>query len=258
MTTALITGGTAGIGAAFARRLARDGHGLVLVARDRGRLDAAATELGAGYGVTVEVLPADLADRGQLAAVEARLADPDRPVDLLVNNAGFGLHHGFTRGSVQDEERLLDVLVRAPMRLAHAAVRPMLARDRGAIINVSSVSGFLPQGTYGAAKAWLTSFTESLGVELSGTRVRAMALCPGFTRTEFHQRAQFDTSGIPSFLWLDADSLVDTALRDLRHGVVVSVPGLRYKAASALARHTPLRLMTTVQSLLARRRPRAR
>lgn len=239
MSTALVTGPTSGIGAAFAERLAADGYDLVLVARDVPRLEATAADLRHRFGGTVEVLPADLADRAQLARVEARLSDGERPVDLLVNNAGFGLRTRFSRGDVDDEERQLDVLVRAVLRLSHAALGGMLERGEGGIVNVSSVAGYVPRGTYGAAKAWVTSFSEGLAMELAGTGVRVMAVCPGFVHTEFHQRADMDVGSIPEVMWLTPEQVVEQAMSDLRRGRRVSIAGLQYRVLATLARHAP-------------------
>ena len=239
MTTALITGATAGIGAAFARRLAADGHDLVLVARDRERLDKTAAELTRQHGVDAEVLAGDLSVRDDTDRVAARLADAASPVEILVNNAGFGVNEDFVGGSLAAEQQMLDVLVTAPMRLCHAALPGMVSRRSGMVMNVSSVAGWTAGGTYSAAKAWLTTFTEGLAGELRGTGVTATAACPGFTRTEFHQRADMDISSVPEFLWLNADQVVDRALKDARKGRAVSVAGAQYQALSLVAQYAP-------------------
>jgi len=247
--TALITGPTAGIGLAFAEQLAAEGQDLVLVARDRERLEDLAGRLRDRHGVDVEVLVADLADREQLASVEARVADPRRPVSLLVNNAGFGHKHPFTENSVEDEQQMLDVLVTAVMRLSHAAIRPMLQRGEGAIVNVSSVAAFLPRGTYSAAKAYVVSFSEWLDLTYRDRGVRGMALCPGFVRTEFHARMGVGRDSAPGWMWLDAERLVREALEDLEKGRAISIPSKRYKVLSVLARSTPSSLQARFQAL---------
>jgi short-subunit dehydrogenase len=236
MGTALITGATAGIGAAFADRLARDGQDLVLVARDEARLGETADLLRRVYAVDVEVLPADLADDAGCAKVEQRLADPARPVDLLVNNAGFTVGTRFLRSDIANEELMLRVLVRAVLRLTHAALPGMVERGKGAVINVSSVAAWRPAGTYAAAKAWVTSFTEGLVGQVAGSGVRIMALSPGYTLTEFHDRAGVRKPW-PRWMWLPAERVVDDGLRDLRRGVVVSVPSARYKLIAFAAKH---------------------
>src|SRR3954469_946695 len=236
---ALVTGPTAGIGLEFARQLAARGHDLVLVARNEARLEAVPPELRTAYDVAVEVLPAGLADRDSLASVEARLGDPQRPVEVLVNNAGFGLKGRFLDNTVEQEQAHLDVLVVAVMRLCHAALVPMVGRGRGQVVNVSSVAGFLPRGTYSAAKAYVTRFSEWAHGEYGPRGVQVMALCPGFVRTEFHQRMDVGRDSAPAFLWLDAPDLVRAALADLDAGKAVSVPSLRYKAIVAGARYVP-------------------
>lgn len=228
MPLALITGPTSGIGRSFARRLAQEGYDLVLVARDRTRLDSLAAELGAAHGITCTVEPADLSVRADVERVEALIAD--RPIDLLVNNAGFGLGLGLHRTDVADEQRAIDVLVSAPVRLMHAALPGMIDRHLGDIINVSSVAGFTPRGTYGAAKAYVTSLSRWANVAYRSKGVRVLALCPGFVRTEFHGRIGADVSGIPAPLWLDADRVVKQGLADLRAGKAVSIPTRRYRA----------------------------
>ena len=247
--TALVTGPTAGIGRSFATALAGRGYDLVLVARDRARLEELAADLHRRFGVDVEVLPADLADRVALAAVENRVADASRPVELLVNNAGFGHRRPFSDNDIEEEQAMLDVLVTAVLRITHAAVRPMAARGSGAIINVSSVAGFLRRGTYGAAKAYVTSFTEWLDVTYRRQGVRAMALCPGFVKTEFHQRMGVSRDSAPGWMWLDADRVVRDALEDLERGKSLSIPSRRYRVLVTLARYTPSSLQARFQGI---------
>jgi short-subunit dehydrogenase len=247
--TALVTGPTAGIGRSFADQLAARQYDLVLVSRDKQRLDEQAAQLRERYGVQVEVLPADLSDRASLEVVEARVADRAQPVDLLVNNAGFGHKLPFTENAVEAEQQMLDVLVTAVMRLSHAAIGPMLERGHGAIVNVSSVAGFLPRGTYSAAKAYVTSFSQWLDLTYRDRGVRGMALCPGFVRTEFHARMGVGRESAPRWMWLDADRLVADALADLDKGRSLSIPSKRYKALSAVARLTPASWQARFQAL---------
>jgi short-subunit dehydrogenase len=254
MTTALVTGPTAGIGLAFARRLAADGHDLVLVARDQERLDAVAAELRAAYGREVETMSADLADRAATQRVADRLADASRPVEILVNNAGFGLGRGFLSTDVADEERQLDVHCRAVLVLTHAAARAMRERRSGTIINVSSVAGFAALGTYSAVKAWSTAFSEAVAGQLAPYGVRVTAVCPGFVRTEFHGRGGMDMSAMPDLAWLDADDLVDEALADVAKGKVVSVPSKRFKTVVLALRHLPRPLVRKGSGAVQRRR----
>jgi len=241
---ALITGPTSGIGRAFARALAAEGHDLVLVSRDSDRLQRLAADLHDETGVRSEVLPADLGDVEQCARVEARLGQ--EPLDVLINNAGFGLRRPFEANDLETEQHGFDVMVRAVMRLCHAAVGPMRQAGRGDIVNVSSVAGFLPRGTYGAHKAWVTSFSRWANIHYRTDGLRVMALCPGFVRTEFHQRMDADLAGIPPWMWLDADRLVAEALTDLRNGKAVSVPSRRYKAVVAASRIAPASIVEKV------------
>ncbi|WP_432923653.1 SDR family NAD(P)-dependent oxidoreductase [Microbispora sp. CA-135349] len=240
MPTALITGATAGIGAAFARRLAADGFSLVLVARDEERLAASAEALHKRYGVAVEALPADLAEEGGTAAVEERLHSG---IDLLINNAGFGHPGGFLDTPVEDEVRMLRLHCEAVLRLTRAALPYMISKGRGGVVNVASVAAFLPGGTYSATKSWVVNYSASAANMVNRHGVRVMALCPGFVRTEFHDRARLDMSGLPPFAWLSADRVAAEAMRDLARGAWVSVPSVRYKAVAGLARLLPLNLV---------------
>lgn len=235
MGVALVTGPTAGIGRQIAVELSLQGHDLILVSRDRSRLDELATELG-----NAEVLPADLSDRDQLAAVEQAARD----VDWLVNNAGYGFTASFTESDVEDEQALLDVLVTAPMRLSHAALPAMIAKGRGRILNVSSVAGWVPFGTYSAAKAWVTVFSEGLAAQ-TPAGIHVTALCPGFTRTEFHERAAMEVAG-PDWMWLNAGEVARQGVRDCERGTVLSIPSVRYRALSMVAQHAPRTFLRSV------------
>jgi len=246
---ALVTGPTSGIGRSFARALAARGHDLVLVARNEDRLAETADELRSTYGIAVEVLPADLVDRAQLAKVEARLADRGEPVRLLVNNAGFGLRGRFLDNDLAQEQAQLDVLVTAVMRLTHAALGTMLAERRGQIVNVSSMAGFLQRGSYSAAKSYVTKLSQWAHHEYAGQGVQVMAVCPGFVRTEFHQRLGSDTDSAPRLLWLDPDRLVAEALADLDAGRALSIPSKRYKAIAVVVRVVPASLQQRFQGL---------
>jgi short-subunit dehydrogenase len=237
MVTALITGASSGIGASYANQLAATGNNLVLVARDSTRLEALASELKSKHGVLVEVLQADLSDRAQLDKVCVRVAQSD--IDLLVNNAGFAIKQPFVGGTIEAEQDLLDVLVIAVMRITHAALPGMIARDRGGVINVSSIAGWMSSGTYSSAKAWVTSFSEALATLHKNSNVHVMALCPGYTRTEFHSRANMETQTIPNWMWLDVDAAVAKSLKDFKKGKTISVPGMQYKFLSLIAQYLP-------------------
>jgi short-subunit dehydrogenase len=257
MATAVVTGATSGIGRGFVRRLASDGYDLVIVARDEDRLGELAAEVAAS-GVQCGVLPADLSDRTQLSAVGERLADRTAPVEVLVNNAGFGIGERFVGGDLQRQQDAIDVMVTAVMRLSHAVLPGMVDRARGDLINVSSVASFLPYGTYNAAKAWVTSFTQGLASELEGSGVQALALCPGFVRTEFHERAGIEIDRSSDTWWLEVDAVVDAAMTDLRKGKVISVPGAAYKGLVAGTHLLPRDLLRRTERMRRRRLARGR
>lgn len=255
LRTALVTGASSGIGRAFAERLAADGHDLILVARDRNRLEVLAEHLAAAHGVRVEVLAADLADPSSRADVEKRLADVGNPVDLLVNNAGDSIAGGIAEA---DPERLranLALNVGAVLALTRSALPGMLARRRGAVVNVSSVNGFValpwPATVYGAGKLYVTMLSESLSTSLAGTGVHVMALCPGLTRTQFAERNQVDDSHrrARARSW-SPETVVDIAVTDLSRGRVLSVPGLRFKVTAALGSLLPYRPLKAFVTLI--------
>jgi uncharacterized protein len=256
MGRALVTGASSGLGKEFAVQLAGRGHDVVLVARDRARLEELAQQLRDRHRVGAEVLVADLADRAQLQQVADRLADPGSPVDLLVNNAGFGSGRGFLSSDLAEEEGALDVMARAVMVLSHAAGRAMRDQRRGAVLNVSSVASFVVMGHYSAIKSYVTVFSEALSAELAPHGVTVTALCPGFVHTEFHQRARMTMGGTPDQLWLEAPDVVRTALDDVAAGVVVSVPSWTYKTLVGLLRVTPRALVRRTAVPLAQRRRR--
>ena len=237
MTTALITGASSGIGLAFAERLAAEHHNLILVARNRDRLERVAAVLSSSHGVNVDVLDIDLSHRDQVDLVGDRLSDSNNSVDFLVNNAGFGIRESFIGGNLDAEQQMIDVMVTATMRLSHAVLPGMVKRNSGAVINISSIAGWMTSGTYSAAKAWVTTFTEGLSHELAGTGVSATAVCPGLTHTEFHSRAEMDVSNAPDWLWLDVNEVVDRALHDSRRGRPISVAGRHYQAISLPIRY---------------------
>lgn len=243
--TALITGATSGIGASFAKLLAGENHDLVLVARDLERLESRRAELIAfNPEISIEVLSADLATEGGISKVEERIRSG---VSVLINNAGFGINKSFTRSTMENERDLLSVLVTTPLRLTHALLnRPSLEGESDeiherelVIINVSSVASWIAGGTYSASKSYLTVLSESLHTEFARTKVRVLALCPGFTRTEFHQRGRMKMSGLPRFLWMTSDEVAKIGWADAVAGKAISVPGWHYKTLSTIARFAP-------------------
>lgn len=241
MPTALVTGATAGLGRAFAHELSRRGYDLVIVARDGVRLAGVAGELRDRDRTTVTVVTADLTTSDGLEAASAAIRE--HHVDLLVNNAGSSIGRFFGDTDIEDESAQLDLLVRAPLHLTDAALDVMRERGSGQIVNVASVAGFTPRGTYSAHKAWLINLSQWLNIQYAPQGVTTMALCPGFVRTEFHQRMGVDTGAIPAWLWLQADMVVATALDDLERGKAISIPSARYKVLATLARYTPPRLV---------------
>jgi short-subunit dehydrogenase len=253
--TALVTGPTSGLGEGYARRYAADGYDLVLVARDAKRLKALGDELRGSHGCEVEVLPADLADADGRAKVAERLS---AGVRVLVNNAGFGTSGEFWTADPALLQSQLDVNVTAVMQLTRAALPAMVDAGVGTVINVASVAGLLSGrgSTYSASKAWVVSFTEGLAGGLAGTGVGIHVVCPGYVRTEFHQRAGIDMATLPSFMWMEVDDVVAASLADITRGDVISVPGLQYKAITTVSRLIPRGISRTLTRTFGRGRGR--
>jgi len=251
---ALVTGASTGIGAAFARLLAENGSHLVLVARDEARLEALAKELEAEHGVQTEVLPADLADESQLARVEKRLGAEPR-IEILVNNAGFGDAGDFGAMPLASSEGQIRVNVLALVRLAHAALPGMRTARCGGILNVSSTAGFfaLPENAiYGATKAFVTTFSQALAEEVRAEGVNVTVLCPGFTRTEFQERAKVDVSRIPEFAWQSAEEVARAGITDLLRGSALCIPGVHNRVMAGMTQLVPRSLLGRIGGMATR------
>lgn len=237
--TAVITGSTAGLGAAFARQLAAQGYDLVLVARDADRLQMQAESMSSQYGVGTSVIVADLVTDDGVAAVQERLADRSHPVHLLVNNAGHGLATDFIDSELDDERKLLRLHVQTTLELSHTAANAMVRRRGGRIINVASVAGYTPTGTYSAAKSWVINFSKGLHSQLRSRGVTVTALVPGLVRTEFHQRSGITIKSAKRWMWLDADDVVRQALTANAQGASTCVPARSYQMLTAGLRFMP-------------------
>lgn len=244
--SALVTGASSGIGESIARTLAARGTELVLVARRADLLEKLADDLRGRYRVTVEVRAADLGDAAQRASVEDRLRDAGRPIELLVNNAGFGTGGTFAKLPLDREIAEIELNVVALVRLTHAALPGMIERRHGGVLNVSSMAGYTPapgSATYSATKAYVTSFSESVHAEVKSAGVHVTALCPGFTRTEFQSVSGTDRSGLPSFAWLTREEVARAGLDAVSAGRAVCVPGLQYKATVPALKLAPRALL---------------
>lgn len=252
---AVVTGASSGIGTEFARQLAAAGTDLVLVARTKGRLEALASELADTHGRDVEVLPADLAEATQLAQVEERVASHERPVDLVVNNAGFAVSGSFASLDVDEVEGQVLVDVLAVTRLTHAALRRMRGVGEGGVLNISSGVGFLPtvgSSVYSASKAFVTSLGQALHEELRGTGVTVTTLCPGFTRTEFQARGGYDATQVPGFMWMSAVDVARAGLDGVASGRSVVVPGAVNQVMLSVAQLLPRTIPPRIVALTSR------
>jgi short-subunit dehydrogenase len=260
---AVITGASSGIGAEFARALAARGYDLLLTARRRDRLEDLAQKLGAAHPIAAGIAPADLRLTEEAERLAERISQESR-LEVLVNNAGFGLLGDFPATRIDDQIAMYQVHVLAPVRLTHAALPGMLARNRGGIINVASVAGFarVPgHASYNATKSWMIAFTECLHLELrrSGSAVRIQALCPGYTYTEFHDVLGLDRRQVMpgGAFWMPAEFVVAESLEALDKGAWLVVPGWRYKVLVWLLNTVPRAILDRAGSLLARRREQA-
>jgi short-subunit dehydrogenase len=241
---AMVTGATAGIGESFTRVLARDGFNIVLVARDLERMKERAAHLKSEFKVETAVIQADLATDAGCSKIEKYIAENE--IEVLINNAGFGINKAFTASKLESEQQLLDVLVRTPMRLMHTVIPQMKARNSGSIINVSSVAGWIAGGTYSASKSYLTVLSESLHTEMKGTSIKISALCPGFTRTEFHERGRMRMNAVPNFMWLSSDRVAIQSWKENQSGKVLSIPGWQYLILSTISRFGPRPLVRKI------------
>ena len=245
---ALVTGASSGIGRAFARKLAAHGSDLILVARDHARLDELAGDLRSAHGRRVEILRADLTLASELAEVEKRLREDGR-IDLLVNNAGYGVTGGFANLPLEDSQGQIDLNITALTRLAHAALTAMRPVRRGGIINIASAAGMIPSpdlAVYAATKAYVSHFSQALHSEVSGDGVTVTVVCPGFTRTEFQRRAEYDTHGIPEMAWQTAEQVVSESLDAYTHRRAPCIPGTTNRAMAGLLKLVPRSRLASV------------
>jgi len=254
---ALVTGGSSGIGLAFARTLAEHGADLVLVARDAAKLEDVAAQLRAGYAVDVETITADLANADAVAAVASRLETDEKPVDLLVNNAGIALHASLLDPDTAAQEQAMAIMVTAVLKLSNAAARAMIRRaashgdgPSGHIVNIASASAWIYSGNYSAIKRWVVSYTQALAIELRGTGVTATAVCPGWVKTAFHERAGVSAPHLPGFVWVDADVVAREGLSAALAGRPVCVPSAKWRFAIFVAEHGPQAIAQTASRLL--------
>jgi hypothetical protein len=243
--TALVTGASSGIGAAFARVLAGHGYGLVLTARRADRLDALAAELRRAHGVRASTVVADLADPAAAAEIVSSAAAQQLAIDVLINNAGFGVPGSYAKTTWAEQQRFLQVLVTAPAELAHRVLPGMIERGWGRIVNIASLAGILPgvagHTLYAASKALMISFSESLALENAQHGIHVTASCPGFTLSEFHDvtGTRAKVSRMPRFMWLTADEVASQSYDAVMAGRIVYVPGRANRAIATLARALP-------------------
>jgi short-subunit dehydrogenase len=237
MAKALVTGATSGIGLEFAHQLAQKGYDLILVSRDINRLNETAQDLSNKYKVKAEVLKADLGtDEG--INLTRELINKEE-IEFIVNNAGLGINKPFHAADLAEEINLLNVLVKAPLEISHTAINQMKQRHKGYIVNVGSVAAWTTSGTYSAAKVWLTSFSESLNTNYKNSGINVTVVAPGFTRTEFHERANMSTETIPNWMWISTNLVVKDSIKAVLKGKAVVIPHFKYRLLYLLLRNLP-------------------
>jgi short-subunit dehydrogenase len=255
----LITGASAGIGAAFARVYAARGYDVALTARRTERLESLAEEIRARFGVEALVFTADLAEPGAVDALIAGVAARGRVVDALVNNAGYGLPGTYAGTRWSQQQAFLQVLLTSVCELTHKLLPGMIARGFGRIVNVASLAGLAPgmpsHTLYGPTKSFLVKFSQGLHAETAGTGVHVSALCPGFTRSEFHDAngTRSQTTRLPAFLWLDAEAVARAGYEAAEANRPVRITGWPNRVLAVLAKLTPDDLTLALTARAARR-----
>ncbi len=254
MAFALVTGATSGIGRAFAELLAERGHDLIIVARDPQRLSQTASELTSRFSRTVETVSADLSHRDDLDRLITRIESVDKPVDVVVNNAGFGLNASLLDPDLDRQHRAMDVMAFAVLALSGAAGRAMKKRGHGTIINVASLSAWIVKGNYSAIKRWVITYSQALALELDQTGVQVCAVCPSWVKTELHERAGVKRPSLPSWAWVEAREVAHAALRGAKRGSVVVVPTIRWAIAAKFLSVAPGIARTVSRTIIRSRR----
>jgi short-subunit dehydrogenase len=240
---ALVTGTTSGIGAAYCDLLAAEGYNLCLVSRDESRMIKQAQLLESKYGLRTKLAICDLSTSEGIQESIKCIEELGPLLEVVVNNAGFGLNSDFLTSAMMDQERMINCMVMAPMKITHSAANVMKPNQKGFIINVSSVASFMAGSTYCSAKSWLTVFSESVYQELRSNSINLHVICPGFTRTEFHMRCNQDVSGVPNFAWLTPEAVVKQSWKCVKKGTLIAIPGFWYKALVTMHRYAPRRIL---------------